>query len=242
MSTSDRTTGNKTLTPYGDDRSLHELAAANHIDRRTNIRVRYPTAGGLGHLPSVKFEGQSVIPKNISIGGLCIEDLENQFGQQVGQEVVVHLDWGHYQTQLQAKMVGVNLQLRHIQFIDIDHKALGLLRKIIAPGYVAEKMRRVKHEESHLRLSVEEIWLGDGGETLIFHFPNSADRWGAELHLFSHEVAVSSEFIQIKKKYKSKKDIRKTDLIKDILLVLGHLNETSTRVDNLIQRLSSEEL
>src|SRR6185437_11578768 len=89
-----------------------------------------------------------------------------EFGTSVGDNVNLDFAWPDYQTRMRARIVGANLEKRHIQFIDFNAQFFLRINKLVPPAMTGSRFHRVQNDSG--RLSVAELWTSHTKDTLIF--------------------------------------------------------------------------
>jgi len=172
-----------------------------------------------------------MITGNISVGGVLIIDDTEKFGTTVGDVVMLELSWPDFTTKIRARLVGANMQRRHLQFIDFHAQAFLRISKLIKPGYAGARFHRVRDENG--QLNSEELWLGPTGETLNFshitHF--------AELSLNNEKILFKRGSPSVNAK--TGNPIAPA-LLDEILVMVTNFPESTERVKELLEIIEVE--
>ncbi|MCB0341498.1 MAG: PilZ domain-containing protein [Bdellovibrionales bacterium] len=216
------------------------MITLNAMDRRANIRVNYPDMGAVGGLPEVNIKGKSIRVADVSVGGLCLIDDSGQMGQSVGQKVPITLKWADEQITVNAMVVGVNLNRRHIQFLDLSAPGLVRLSLLLKPGYMGTKFRQVPQDGVDVSIRAEEMWLAPTGETVIFLPVSNDSEVLAEVHFQHHHVEILTDYTPVYKVSRGQvvAGQRVSPYYLDELLVcLANFKKPSDRIKDLMRHL-----
>jgi hypothetical protein len=149
-----------------DSGEFKRLIVSHGINRRKNARVNYPPENILGPFPEITLHSRSLNIINISVGGLLVSDPDNNLGFEVGQIFKINMIWSDFSTSMKAKVVGVVLNKRHIQFIDFNAPAFVRISDLVKPGFLGQKFYKVDNFNG--QLDALEMWIGPTNDTLIF--------------------------------------------------------------------------
>ncbi|MEQ1664806.1 MAG: hypothetical protein ABL927_05465 [Bdellovibrionales bacterium] len=105
---------------------------------------------------------------NISAGGLLLLDHSNYLGNKIGHEVSLTLGLNNKLNTIRVRMVGVNLEFKHITFLDFDPHLLIAISQITKPAYLGSHFRLIENNKALVQS--KELWVGPTGETLVFSF------------------------------------------------------------------------
>jgi hypothetical protein len=148
--------------------SLLALASKLGVERRLNVRVRYPNNVRVCRLPEVAFEGHELKVQNISVGGCAVLDPIEYLGPSVGLDIKLTLHWSTVAEAVNARIVSRVDHRRHVQFLNLSSGRQGQLIKSMTFGVRALSM--VKHAHpSELGPSIEavELWSSAHHDSLI---------------------------------------------------------------------------
>lgn len=212
------------------DDSAQSLATMNSLNRRKNTRIKYSHLGAVGDLPKVYYQGDEMIVGNISTGGLLLVDDTEVLGNSVGAVIQLTLKWPDTQIETKGRIVGAQLQRRHIQFVDFNALAFVRISKLIKFGFLGSRFHRVK--DNHAMLDAEELWVGPTGESLCFPRINTTEI--ATLNYQNHALV-------IERKRKPFWRHNKTDIdhnhLGEILVLLSNFPLPTPLIKDLIERL-----
>jgi hypothetical protein len=211
--------------------SIHKMVTSNALNKRRNIRIRYPHFGAFGPFPKVTYQGSEMIVGNISVGGLLIIDDTEKFGTTVGEIVHLELQWPDIKVKVRAQIMGVNLQRRHVQFVDFQAAAFLRISKLVKPGYTGSRFHRV-HDDIG-QLDSLELWVGPTGETLNF---TKSTRY-AELTLQNEKILFQRGRPAL---YAKNNEPIPVVLLDDILVMIANLPDASERVKELLEIIEVE--
>jgi len=147
---------------------LLTLATKLGVERRLNVRVRYPNNVRVCRLPEVEFEGHALKVQNISIGGCAVLDPVEYLGPSVGHELTLSLKWSTVAEGVRARVVSRVDHRRHIQFLNLSNNRQTQLVKSMAYGVRALSM--VKHAHASERgpaMDAVELWSSAHHDSLI---------------------------------------------------------------------------
>jgi hypothetical protein len=211
--------------------SIQRLVNQNYLNKRKNIRIHYPHLGATGLYPHILYHGHELNVGNISLGGLLIIDDTEQFGSQVGEIVNLDFTWPDLSTKLRARIVGANLQKRHLQFVDFNPQAFLKISLLVKSGHLGQRFHRVRNDSGTLQ--ADEMWLGPTGETLVF--PPGAKR--AELSYAKENVT-----IQKGAPTRSGAALRPAPVsqLHDVLIMFANFPGLTPRIKELVEILDLE--
>jgi len=147
-------------------RTIQRLVAFNGLNKRKNLRIQYPEFGACAPYPRIFHKGREIQVKNISVGGVLVHDPDNAFGTGVGESITLTLRWSNEQYEVRARIVGVQLDKRNIQFMEFNAKPFLKISQLTRAAYWGNRFRKV--EDNNSQLNVNELWIGPAGESLIF--------------------------------------------------------------------------
>ncbi|MCB0350900.1 MAG: hypothetical protein KDD38_06940 [Bdellovibrionales bacterium] len=211
--------------------SIQKLVSANSLNKRKNIRIKYPHFGAFGLFPKVKYKNSEIIVGNISAGGILVIDDTERFGDSIGEVIMIELEWDDFSTKIRTRIVGANLQRRHLQFIDFNAQAFLRISKLTKPGYLGSRFHQVEDHDG--KLQAIELWVGPTGESLVFPREGAFAeltingekinfRRGTPTHLASNNAPISVERLH------------------DILVIIANLPRYSTRAKDLLEIIEDE--
>ncbi len=147
--------------------SIQKLVSFNSLNKRKNLRIKYPHFGAFANFPKIVYKDAEMIVSNISVGGLLIVDDTERFGQEVGEVIILTMEWSDFSTKVRARIVGANQQRRHLQFVDFNAQAFLRITHLSKPAYLATRFHRVRDDVG--RIQALEFWVGPTNETLAFY-------------------------------------------------------------------------
>lgn len=212
--------------------SIHKLVNQNHLNKRKNVRINYPHFGAAGLFPHIFYKGHELNVANISLGGLLIVDDTEQFGTQVGEVVNLEFTWSDFTTKLRARLVGANLQRRHLQFVDFNAQAFLRISQLVKSGHTGQRFHRVRNDSGTLQ--ADEMWLGPAGETLVFKTADSP----AELTLESRDKFHLKKD-QITLLAATKSPVSPAQL-NDLMIMLANFPQPTEKIKQLVESLNAE--
>ncbi|OFZ12521.1 MAG: hypothetical protein A2Z20_11445 [Bdellovibrionales bacterium RBG_16_40_8] len=223
---------NQSSGPDTVEPSVHKLIGVNALNKRKNIRIKYPHFGAFGPFPRVLYMGHEMNVGNISVGGLHIIDDTEKLGSTVSDIIMIELIWGDFSAKVRVRVVGVNLHNRHIQFVDFNAQAYLRISILTKPGYIGSRFHRVRDEFGQLQAL--ELWVGATSESLMFCKKSSSF---AELVLNGQKII----FERGRCTYFAESEEPVTPkLLTDILIMIANLNEPTLLVKNLLEIIESD--
>ena len=158
----------KKKSPIYDHPSLiHTLASRLGVERRQNIRVKYPSRAPVCRLPRIAYGGQYLAVRDISVGGCCVVDPQGVLGSAIGNGLELSVDWSTVVEQVQCRVVASVTDHRHVQFLDLkDHRRV-LLARSMASGVRAISVRR--HAPARVPgpdIQAAEMWSSIHGDSV----------------------------------------------------------------------------
>ena len=159
--------------------SVLSLARKLNLDRREQVRIRVPEIP-CSLAPRFLISGSEFPLVNISMGGVCLKDMQNIFSNEVGQELVVTMNWLDTTSLVRCRMVAISKHVqRHLCFVDLPphlSQRIGKMVEAAMPGIKLRPLPILKY--SPAQTEALELWTGVGGESLAFY---GADDLVAEL-------------------------------------------------------------
>ncbi len=211
--------------------SIQRMVNTSALNRRKNIRIRYPHFGAFGPFPSIRFHNTQLIAGNISAGGLLIIDDTDKFGSSVGEIVTLDVAWPDFNCRVRARVVGATPHKRHLQFMDLNAQAFLRITKLVKPGYAGSCFHRVRDEQG--QIDAHELWVGSGSESLVF--PKAG--------VFA-ELTLNGEKINFQKnqtaRYTDSNNTLKPEALTEIFVTVCNLGEHTARVKSLLEIIEAE--
>lgn len=169
---------------------LYQLADRLGVERRQNVRVRYPRIE-CKILPTVQFEDKKLRVHDISAGGCCLLDAEGWLGPSIGTDVHLVLRWPDGAASVHGRIVSRVDHRRHIQFLNLPAARAEQIKAAISPGIRALSMRPViPPVEQGPSVDAREMWSSIQGDTVIIedhmHRLAQITLWGTQYTLYKH--------------------------------------------------------
>lgn len=212
--------------------SIQKMAAASGINRRKNARILYPNDNFSARLPQIIYENQPQKAVDISLGGVCLLNDENQFGVKTGDSMVVAFRWmNEGDREVPAKIVGQSYNKVHLQFDDLPTDIFVKLSIQLKSGMVGRKFQQCfLNENESLYTEYSELWTGLNSEKLVFYNEGS---YFAELNYFG----TTTRFYKNKKPEVFDKNGQEVTFsnaqLSDSLILLTNIPSPSARVKEL---------
>lgn len=157
----------KKTAAYDHPSLIHSLASRLGVERRQNIRVKYPRHASVCRLPRVAFGGQYLVVRDISVGGCCVVDPEGILGAAIGNGLELNIDWATVVEQVQCRVVASVMDHRHVQFLDLKDYRRVLLARAMASGVRAVSVRRhAPAIPSGPDIQASEMWSSIHGDSV----------------------------------------------------------------------------
>ena len=153
-------------SPIETDISIHRLVNKNHLNKRRTTRIKYPHLGSIEPFPQVFYANFELNVDNISVGGLLIIDDTDQFGGDIGDILPLDIRWSDFSIRVRGRIVGVQSQKRHIQFVDFDAQLYLRISHIVNVGQLGHGFHIVRNESGSLQ--ADEMWLSTTGDSIVF--------------------------------------------------------------------------
>lgn len=147
--------------------SLYSLVVANGLDRRNTLRLRYHSEH-FEPLPHVKISSQFILPYDISAGGMALKEDYTPFRASVGEEIRIELSWQSQTVETLAKVVNDSQGMYRLKWAEDIPQLTEYLRTFYTPAVLGEKLYLLQNHLDDVHVEAQEIWLGPGGEALIF--------------------------------------------------------------------------
>jgi hypothetical protein len=149
-----------------EDLSIQKMATQNAMNRRKNLRVRYPHLGAIGPFPKVYFKEREMIVGNISVGGILLIDDGGYIGTDVSGSFVLTLQFEDKVVRIKSRLMGISGERRHFQFVDFQPQAFLKISQLIKPAHIGQKFYRIRNDSG--ALNAREMWIGPTAETIVF--------------------------------------------------------------------------
>jgi hypothetical protein len=224
-------TSGSTSAPQADSPSIQKIVNFNSLNKRKNIRMKYPHFGAFGPFPKVTYKDHEMIVTNISVGGLMIIDDTEKFGAAVGEAIYLDLKWDDLTVKTRCRIVGVNLHRRHIQFVDFNAQSFLKISKLVKPGYLGGRFHRVRDDLG--QIAAVELWVGPSSESLVF----------PKIGAFA-ELTLSGEKVMFNKDRKAcfatSQNPIPVEMLSDLLIIIANLPEHTDKVKELLELIEVE--
>lgn len=208
------------------------LAAKLGLERRQNVRVRYPSRGAVAGLPTVSYGGIRLKIQDISIGGCCLRDPQEVLGPTIGQDLILTMDWNGVERETQCRIVARIDSRRHIQFLDLDDAERKKIADCLKPGVRGLFLKRAAQPCDSLLLEAAEIWYAISEDSLsLFDHPHLSASvvYEGETYCFYRESMPVRE---------SAKDVPVSDGVYDeLVLFLANIPNPSPRLIALLDEV-----
>jgi hypothetical protein len=217
--------------------SIQKIAHNHNLAQRQNSRISYSHIGAVGDLPQIYFDGDEMNVGNLSSGGALIIDDASQLGTTVGETILLELRWSDFSVKLKSRIVGANLQRRHVQFIDSHTTVTSRINRAVEcglPGAKFYQAHQASKEATASSIDALEVWLDQAGNSLVF------PKIDTQANL--------AEFDYNRKKYhfsanKWPMDVTSNRLltpeeISEVLILLANFKNPSPRIRYLIEKVN----
>lgn len=223
----------KSATQPEDDSqaSIQKLVSFNTLNKRKNLRVKYPHIGAFGPFPKVFYKETEMIVTNISVGGVLIIDDTEKFGQEVGEIIMLQINWPDTTCKIRARIVGANQQRRHLQFVDFNAQAFLRISNLSKPAYLGTRFHKVRDEVGQLQAL--ELWVGPTNETLAFYNEGPF----AELTIRGEKLCFKRGSATTSSKHNTIVDVA---TLWDVVIMLANIPQGSNYIRDLIEIIESE--
>src|SRR5665213_2425873 len=114
--------------------SLQSVATELGIERRINVRCRYPQSVLVCKLPQIYFQDILLEVRDISVGGCCIWDPKENLGPMIGQDIELNIHWSTLVETVRARIVSRVDHRRHVQFLNLSTRRQSQLVKSMSYG------------------------------------------------------------------------------------------------------------
>lgn len=144
------------------------LASRLGVERRVNVRVRYPNLVRVCKLPEISFAGHKFHVLDISVGGCCLLDPSEILGPTIGADFKLELNWTTGNELINARIASRVDQRRHIQFLNLGEKRQEQLKRFMSFGVRGLALRcHGTSLDSKLQLMAAELWSSLHGDSVI---------------------------------------------------------------------------
>lgn len=220
-----------TLSVTETQASIQKLVNYNSLNKRKNLRIKYPHFGAVGNYPRVFYKDTEMIVANVSVGGMMVIDDTEIFGTDVGELILLNLVWDDLSTKVRTRIVGANLQRRHLQFVDFNAQAFLRITNLSKPAYLGTRFHRVQDDVGQLQAL--ELWVGPTNETLVFNNEGPF----AELTINSDKFSFSKDSPIVSTKTNGTVH---HSVLCDIVALLANFPESTQRVKDLTEFIETE--
>ncbi|MEK6554201.1 MAG: hypothetical protein AABZ31_03085 [Bdellovibrionota bacterium] len=217
--------------------SIQKIAHNHNLAQRQNSRISYAHIGAVGDLPQVYFNGDEMNVGNISSGGVLIIDDASQLGSTVGETIHLELRWVDYTAKIKSRIVGANLQRRHIQFTDFNMTATSRINRAVEYGLPGAKFYQAHQVTINPQLSsidALEVWLDQVGNSIVFPKPDKQPHlaeftYNNKKFFFSaHQWPIDGQTSRL----------LTPEEISEVLILLANFKNPSPRIRYLIEKLN----
>jgi hypothetical protein len=214
--------------------TVHTLARELGVERRVNVRVRYPLVT-TGPLPAIFVADAPIRVHDISIGGCCLLDVHERLGITAGETIPLELVWSDSDRLLvNSRLVGSVDLRRHMQFLDLPPSRLEALKKAMQAGVEGLGLRiMVNTENSAIPIEALEIYSSLSGDSLVLESDiyrvGSVVRNGQTIVLYRNG----------RPHYENKKPLTHTDFL-ELILFIANLPSRSRALDELLLNLENQ--
>lgn len=147
--------------------SLQDLAGRLGVERRANARVCYPQRT-TASMPAISFKGNAMRVHDLSVGGCCLVDTYETLGPNVGNELVLSIQFAGATEEVRSRLVGSINDRRHIQFLNLSPVRQEELKAQMAFGLRALGIKAgLKVVEQGPSLAARELWSSMNGDAVI---------------------------------------------------------------------------
>ncbi len=222
-------------TPQVD---MQQLVGSLGITRRRSVRVQMPHHQEAVFWPRLIYNNCRLRIFDLSVGGACLLDPEDQLGGSVGNEVDLELDWPEiFRERFRARLISCGHIRRNIQFLNLSTESQLRIHQFTKPALWGQRMRKSPDQSGSLSLSWVEMWTGMTGESLVFGKQ-------AEVHLAFEQTEIlippgSPAVYERHPKALKGRILMAEDNLK-MLLLLANIDRPSPRVVELLERRSYE--
>lgn len=215
--------------------SIHQIAFRHGIDRRRHPRVNFPKDFSCFSLPTFRYLDRQFEILDLSQGGVCLFDPQNEFTLPVGTTGEMTWIYEGYEETLRLQLVGISYQKKHLEFKNISEKLTADIQSFIQSGIWGQKMQRsILSPQAHLETMVMELWVGIGGANLSFHadphFLASVDTPHFNVHFYKGSLPVCGRSTS---SYKKGEILNVNERVK-LLFFLVNFPVLSSRLVNLL--------
>lgn len=205
---------------------IQKLITNSGLNRRKNYRIKYAHIGAVGDLPRVHFKNDEMNVGNISTGGLMIIDDTESLSSSLGDIMSIELSWTNNHKETKAKIVGVNKQRRHLQFINFDAELYIKINSLISPAFLGSKMHQV-HART-IPIDCNELWIGPTGESIsIYHDHTKITFKKKTLIMYPGQPVTMGET----------NALANMSFISESLVLLSNINKPSQKILSLVEEL-----
>lgn len=171
--------------------TLQALATQLGVERRFNVRVRYPCSTQVCKLPEIYFQDQIIRVKDISVGGCCLLDPSQHLGPTIGNDIELNLHWSTAIETIRARIVASVDHNRHVQFLDLSKKRQTQLTKSMVHGVRGLSMtRHAASSELGPSMQAAELWSSPLLDSVVLE--DGVHRI-AQIHLLGEQFAIFRE-------------------------------------------------
>lgn len=210
--------------------SIQQMASFSGVNRRKNIRVIYPRQEMAEKLPRIRYKGQEFPVQDISIGGACLIHRRTESEYIAGSDVILTLSWTDAEFLVPSQIVGLSFERIHIHFASLPPDVESRLNLSVKPGIIGNTFKKASVESNErITVSAKEIWIGNCGESLVFH--KGVDDF-TELFIFDLQF-------RFRNGRPEGSSIIDPAICSDILICLANINSPSERIQNFINEFET---
>lgn len=144
-----------------------QIAKSHGIDRRRHRRVLFPP-GNFKTLPSLMRGDVDLPVVNLSVGGACVEDLDDVILPQLGDIVELQIRWMNQSLPVKVRVAGASKHIqRHLEFMYLPETLLKSFAVLVNMGAIGQGLTQAMPDETGaIKLGVSELWTTLAGENL----------------------------------------------------------------------------
>lgn len=218
--------------------SIQKMAAAGGVNRRKTARIYYPNTNYSSRIPMIFYKSHICKPVDLSLGGVCIENSNKEFGTETGKILELEMKWQDgFSAIVKSRIVAQSFNKAHFQFQELPTETYVKLSINLKAGMLGRKFQSsYLTENPQIKTECKEIWIGLNNENLQFfeglQYDAELNVFGCRIHLkageWPHRLEQQSQAIPVDH-----------GLYSDIVILLANIPNPSPNIKSLLNSLET---
>ncbi|HAG91207.1 MAG TPA: hypothetical protein DCL41_05015 [Bdellovibrionales bacterium] len=214
--------------PKASPPHLYEMARNLNLEKRLFPRAKFPSIAHFSG-PFVEWEGMNFSIRDLSEGGLCLLDPNGKFSIPIGKESHARIV-GDECYEVSLRVVGSNIEKRHIQFHEASDELRQEVRNWVTAGLRGQWFRPLEHSSDGNTFN-PILWTSMYDDAL---FKSDDPRWSYVLSLGGDFYCLDSRYWPVDQKTFQPISEREFDRV---LVAFENISFQSNLVDEIMSFL-----